>query len=187
MNFKFTFLMTWPLLLLTLPLGVQAQTKFAVVNMSSALLGTRDGQKAASELQAKQVAKGKELEQKQNELLALQDQFSKGSNTLSDAAKNALFASIAAKRKTVQREMEDAQTELQTDEQRILQQLGEKILGVIQRYAHDNGYTMVLDVSTNGSPVLYASASIDITKEVIDLYDKSATAVPGRSERGPTK
>ena len=61
MNFKFTFLM-WPLLLLALTWGVQAQTKLAIVNMNDALIGTKDGQKAVSELSAKQATKVKEFE-----------------------------------------------------------------------------------------------------------------------------
>jgi outer membrane protein len=186
MNFKFTFLM-WPLLLIGLTCGVQAQTKLAIVNMNGALIGTRDGQKAVSELSAKQATKAKEFEKKQNEILALQDQLNKGANTLGEAAKNALYASIAGRKKTVQREMEDAQADLQADEQMILQRLGEKILAVVQRYAHDNGYTMVVDVGANASPVLYASASIDITKEIIELYDKSAATPPPPSEKSPAK
>jgi len=154
----------------------QAQTKIAIVNINGALVGTRDGQKAVSELNARQAAKSKEFEQKRNEILGLQGQLDKGANTLSEAAKNALFASIAAKKKTVEREMEDAQADLQADEQKILQQLGAKILAVVQRYAHDNSYTMVLEAGTNTSPVLYASAGIDITKDIIELYDKSAAS-----------
>ena len=93
----------------------------------------------------------------------MQDQLSKGANTLSEAAKNALFASIAARKKSCRREAEDAQADLEADEQKILQQLGEKILAVVQRYAHENGYAMVLDVGANNSPVL------DITKEIVTL------------------
>jgi outer membrane protein len=182
MNCKFTFLI-WPLLFLALTSGVQAQTKLAIVNLNGAMIGTRDGQKAVSELNAKQATKAKEFEKKQSEILTLQDQLNKGANTLSEAAKNALYASIAGRKKTVQREMEDAQADLQADEQKILQRLGEKILAVVQRYAHDNGYTMVVDVGANTSPVLYASASIDITKEIIELYDKSVNAPPPPSEK----
>ena len=102
-------------------------------------------------------------------------------------AENALYASIAGRKKTIHREMEDAQADLQTDEQKILQRLGQKILAMVQRYEHDNGYTMVVDVGAYPSPVLYASASIDITKEIIELYDKSATMPPPPSENVPAK
>jgi outer membrane protein len=45
---------------------------------------------------------------------------------------------------------------------------------VIDKYAKDNGYTLVLDVSSQQTPVLYASNTIDITKDIIDLYDKNS-------------
>ena len=168
---------------LTLALACQAQTKLATININSALAGTRDGQKAVAQLNAKQAAKSKEFEQKQNEIVTLQDQLNKGINTLSDAAKNALLASIATQKKTVQRELEDAQADFQTDEQKILRELGEKILAVVRRYAHDNGYTMVMDVGSDTSPVLYASTGTDITKEIIELYDKSAAPPPAPANK----
>jgi outer membrane protein len=164
------------LVLLAVNSACQAQVKLATINMNSVLAGTQDGHKAILDLNTKRAGKSREFEQKQNDILALQDQLSKGANTLSEAAKNALFASISARKKIVQREMEDAQIDLEADEQKILQELGSKILAVVQRYAHDNGYTMVVDVGAVASPVLYASADTDITRDVIDLYDKSGSS-----------
>jgi outer membrane protein len=186
MNFK-ALVLAGQILALAIPFVLQAQTKLAIINMNGVLAATRDGHSAVSELNARRAARSKEFEQKQSEILALQDQFNKGSNTLNESAKNALNATIAARTKAVRREMEDAQTELQDDEQKILQQLGEKILAVVQRYAHDQGYAMVVDVGANASPVLYASADIDITKEVVELYDKSSAAQTPPSSKPTTK
>jgi outer membrane protein len=157
----------------------QAQNagKVAVINIQGAIISTKDGQKAASELDAKTQPKKKELEQKQNEINGLQDQFNKGQNTLSDATKNDLYKNIELKKKNLQRDVEDAQAELEQDQQKILQQLGQKMMAVIERYAKDNGYTLVVDVSNPQTPVLYASPSIDITKEIVELYDKSSAAM----------
>jgi outer membrane protein len=167
----------WPALALALTWTAQAQQgKFAVINIQGAIISTKDGQKAASELNAKTAPKKRELEQKQNDINALQDQLSKGSNTLSDAAKSQLYKSIEDKKKSLQREVEDAQADLEADQQKILQQLGQKILAVIEKYSRDNGITMVVDVSSPQTPVLYASPSVDITKEIIELYDKSTAA-----------
>ncbi len=173
--------------LLAFTAGLQAQTRLAIVNMNGAMIATREGQKAVSQLTAKQAAQGNEFEQKRKEILTLQDQLSQGVNTLSEAAKNALFASIAAKKKTYQRDIEDAQMDLEAGEQKMLQQLGEKILAVVQRYAHDNGYTMVVDASANPGPILYASADIDITKEIVELYDKTTAASPPAPQKPPAK
>ena len=48
-------------------------------------------------------------------------------------------------------------------------------MAVIEKYAKDNGYTIVLDVSNPNTPVLYASSGIDITQDIVQLYDKSST------------
>jgi outer membrane protein len=179
----------WPVLALAVTLTAQAQQgKFAVINIQGAIISTKDGQKAAAELQSKTAPKKKELEQKQNEINALQDQLNKGSNTLSDTAKNDLYKNIEAKKKNLQREVEDAQADLETDQQKLLSQLGQKILAVIEKYSRDNGITMVVDVSSQQTPVLYASPSVDITKEIIELYDKntgSSAAAPATSAPAP--
>jgi outer membrane protein len=177
----------WPVLALAVTLTAQAQQgKFAVINIQGAIISTKDGQKAAAELNAKTAPKKRELEQKQNEINTLQDQLNKGSNTLSDSAKNDLYKSIESKKKGLQREVEDAQADLEADQQKLLQQLGQKILAVIEKYARDNGYTMVVDVSSPQTPVLYASPSIDITKEIIELYDKNtAGSAPAPTTSAP--
>jgi outer membrane protein len=72
--------------------------------------------------------------------------------------------------------MEDAQADLEADQNKLMQQLGQKIMAVIERYARDNGYTIVVDVGNPNTPVIYASPSVEITKEVIELYDKSTAA-----------
>src|ERR1700723_751219 len=170
-------LFLWPGLALAVTLTAQAQQgKFAVINIQGAIISPKDGQKAAAELNAKTAPKKKELEQKQNEINSLQDQLNKGSNTLSDTAKNDLYKNIEAKKKNLQREVEDAQADLEADQNKLLQQLGQKILAVIEKYSRDNGFTLVVDVSSPQTPVLYASPSIDITKEIIELYDKNTAA-----------
>jgi outer membrane protein len=166
-----------PALVLAAAIGAQAQMKVAVINIQSAIVSTKDGQKAAADLNAKTAPKKKELDQKQNDINALQDQLNKGQNTLSDAAKNEIYKNIEEKKKLLQRDVEDAQADLEQEQQKVLQQLGQKMLAVIERYARDNGYTMVVDVSSPQTPVLYASPTIDITKDIIELYDKSTAAL----------
>ena len=166
-----------PVLALAATLGAQAQQgKFAVISIQQAIINTKDGQKAAAELQSQTAPKKKELEQKQNEINQLQDQLNKGSNTLSETAKNDLYKNIESKKKILQRDVEDAQADLEAAQQKLLNQLGSKIMAVVEKYSRDNGITLVVDVSNPQTPVLFASPSIDITKEIIELYDKNAGA-----------
>ena len=47
------------------------------------------------------------------------------------------------------------------------------MMAVIEKYAKDNSYSMILDVSNPNTPVLYASSAVDITQDIIALYDKN--------------
>jgi len=168
-----------PLLALGVSLSAQAQgapSKVGVINIQGAIVTTKDGQKAASELETRSAPKRKELEAKQNEINQLKDQLQKGQNTLSEATKAELYKNIDNKTKVLNRDVEDAQAEFDQDQQKILQQLGQKMMAVIDKYAKDNGYTLILDVSSPQTPVLYASNTIDVTKDIIDLYDKNAAS-----------
>src|SRR5437763_7248550 len=170
----------------------QAPTgKVGVINIQSAIVSTKDGQKAAQELDAKAAPKRKTLESKQNEINSLKDQLQKGANALSETAKAEIVRNIDTKTKSFNRDMEDAQAEVEQDQQKVLQDLGGRMMAVIDKYAKDNGFVLILDVSSPQTPVLFASTAIDITKDIIDLYDKAAasgtqtTSAPGNTTRPP--
>jgi outer membrane protein len=158
-----------------------APNKVGVIQVQSALIATKDGQKAAKELEERMAPRKKELDGKQSEIRELQERLQKGGNTLSESAKEDLTRNIDAKTKSFNRQVEDAQAELETQQRQVLNSLGQKMMQVIDKYAQANGFSIILDVSTQNTPVLYASNTVDVTKEIIDLYDKtnfSASAAP---------
>ncbi len=162
----------------------QAPSKIGVINIQSAIVSTKDGQKAASELEGKALPKRKAMEAKQNEINNLKDQLQKGQNALSDQAKQELVRNIDYKTKSFNRDMEDAQAEWDGEQQKVLQDLGGKMMAVIDKFAKDNGYVLIVDVSSPQTPVLFASNTIDITKEIIELYDKNTTS-PASTSAAP--
>jgi outer membrane protein len=160
--------------------------KVGVIQIQSALVATKDGQKAAKELEEKMAPRKKELDGKQAEIRDLQERLAKGGNTLSESAKEELTRNIDTKTKSFNRQVEDAQAELETQQRQVLNSLGQKMMQVIDKYAQANGFSIILDVSTQNTPVLYASNTVDVTKEIIDLYDKttfSASAAPAPAPR----
>lgn len=154
--------------------------KVGVISVQGAIVGTKDGQKASQELDAKFSPKKKEFDTRQSEINQLQDQYNKGGTVMSEDKRQQLARDIDEKKKRLQRDMQDAQDELQGEQQRLLQSLGQRMMAVIEKYAKDNGYTMILDVSNPNTPVLYASSAIDITQDIVALYDKTS------SNGGPT-
>ena len=150
-----------------------APTKVAIISVQQAILQTKDGQKASAALQAKFLPKRQQLEKKQADIQALQDQMKKGSATMSEEAKSKLARDIDSSQKSLQRDSEDFDADVQQEEGRIMQDLGAKIMDVIIKYATTNSYSMVLDVSNQQTPVLWADPSADITTEIIKLYDQA--------------
>lgn len=153
----------------------QASTKLGIISIQGAIVGTKDGQKASQDMDAKFVPRKKDFDTRQNEIAQLQDQYNKGGQLMNEDKRNQLARDIDEKKKRLERDMQDAQEELDGERQKILQSLGQRMMAVIEKYAKDNGYTMILDVSNPNTPVLYASSGIDITQDIITLYDKTTT------------
>ncbi len=159
--------------------------KVGILNLQGAIAGTQQGQKAAADLQTRYEPKRRELEKRQAEIQSLREQLSRGNNTMSDEAKQTLTRDIDQKTKALNRETEDAQADFQQDQDRILQGVLERMQVVIDKYARDNGYSLILDISSQQSPVLYAATSIEITSDIIALYDKNSP-VPGAAPAAGT-
>jgi len=170
-------------------LAVSAQpNKIGVINLQGAIVQTKDGQKAAKELEARFLPKRQELEKRQGEIAALQNQLRASSNTASEEAKNRLIRDIDAKQKALQRDGEDASGELDQEQQKLFQEIGGKLMAVLDKYASDNGYAVVIDVSSQQSPILFAASAVEITRQIIDIYDKSAPAMaPAATPPAPAK
>src|SRR5581483_397656 len=167
----------------------QAAPKVGVISVQGAIVGTHDGQKASQELETKFNPKKKEFDSRQSEIAQLQDQYNKGGSVMNDEKRNQLARDIDEKKKRLERDMQDANEELQSEQQKVLQGLGQRMMAVIEKYAKDNGYTMILDVGNANTPVLYASSAIDITQDIIQLYDKSTVnggPAPSASTPKPT-
>jgi outer membrane protein len=171
-----TFAVFPALLIGAVAAGAQAQpaaSKIGIIHVQNAILSTKDGQKAASGLQTRFAPKKAELDKKQSAIAALQEQYRKGSATMSDEAKLKLTREIDTNTKALNRDTEDAQTELDQEQGKVMQELGQRMMTVLDKYAKDNGYAVIIDVSNPQTPVLWASNGVDITKDIVDLYDKA--------------
>ncbi len=148
-------------------------TKVGIIQAQAALLGTKDGQRALAELNKKLDPTKAALTKKADTIRELTDKLQRGGNAMADAAKAELNRNIEQLTKAYNRDMEDAQAEAQTENQKMIEDLSGKITKVIDNYAVANGYTLILDVSNQNTPVLYAANNTDITADVIALYDKT--------------
>jgi outer membrane protein len=159
----------------------------ATIFGQNAIASTQEGQKATAALTAKYAPKKEEFDRRQAELLALRDQLKKSAPTATEDARNRLNQQIDAKSREVKRLGEDSQAALEQEEGAMLQELGDKLLAVVREYAARNGFAVVFDVSAPNGPVLWASPAVDITNEIVKLYDQAHPAAPPAPPAAPTK
>jgi outer membrane protein len=159
--------------------------KVGVIEIQGAIVGTKDGQKAVAELNARLEPRKKDLERKAAEIRTLQDQLQRGGDKMAQAAKDELTHTIDKKTTSYNRDMQDAQDEAEQEQRKLLDELGQKLMTVIDKYAQTRGFSVILDVSNPNTPVLFASNMVNITKDIIDLYDKSTAGGPATTGAKP--
>ena len=145
--------------------------KIAVVAFQVAVAQTNEGQRNFSDLQKKYDPKRQTLKTMSDEVDNLKKQLQAQGDKLSDAERATRAKTIDDKEKQLQRQAEDAQNDFQQEMQELYNGLASKVYDVLSSYAQQQGYTLVLDVAQQQNPVLYASESTNITKQVIDAYN----------------
>ena len=99
------------------------------------------------------------------------DQLQKGANTMSDDARRNLARDIQKAETELQRETEDARGEFSQEQGQLFNSVGQKMMAVIDKYAKERGFKIVMDISNPQGPVLYAVNEVNITSAIISAYD----------------
>lgn len=160
-------------------------TKIAVIAFQAAVGQTNEFQRNFADLQKKFTPKRDELKTLSDEVDNLQKQLQAQGEKLSDAERASRARTIDEKKKQLQRSGEDAQNDFQQEMQGLYGGVASKVGEVLSSYAQQQGYTLVLDVSEQQSPVLYANETTNITKAVLDAYNvKSGIPAPAAQPAG---
>ena len=153
--------------------------KIALVNFEQVVLASNEGQVVTANTQKKFEPKKNEIERLSAEVDSLNKGLQAAPATLSDEERAKRLRDIDTKQKQLNRDAEDAQTAYNTEWQEGLSGVAQKIATTMKKYAADNGYTILLDVSSQQSNVLWALPSTDISQAVVDLYNRqSGIAAP---------
>ena len=150
---------------------VAVPAKIAVINFQLAVGQTNEGLRDFADLQRKYAPREAGLKSLSDEVDSLTKQLQTEGATMPEAQRASKAKTLDEKTKQRDREVEDARNDFQADMQETYNSLAAKVYDVMQSYADQQGFTLVLDVSPQQSPVLYASSSTVITKPVIDAYN----------------
>ena len=162
-----------------------APGKIGIISFRQAIVNTAEGKQAQAELQSQFAPRQTELENLRKQIEEAQKRLNDGARTLSDEEKVRIARQIDQWTRLGQRKQQELQEDVEAAQDEVLQRIGGKMLDVIDRYARENGYTLIVDVSAQSSTVLFFAPAINITQDIIRLYDQAYPLKPGAQPAQP--
>jgi Skp family chaperone for outer membrane proteins len=161
--------------------------KIALVAFQQAVISTNEGQRALQDIRKKYEPKQTQLETLNTEIDTLKKQLQAAPATLTDAERTARMKTLDTKQKQLDRDTEDARNSYQADLQDAYGKVAQKVNGVLLNYVQTNGYTLLLDVSSEQSAVMWAARdpSADITEAVVAAYNASTPSITAPAPDAP--
>lgn len=161
--------------------------KLAVIAFQPAVMSTNEGRQAIEKIRQQFEPKQAQLKALNDEIAALKKKLQAGGSTLSQDARASQLRTIDDKEKSLQRQAQDDQSDFRQAMTESYQSIAQKFYAVLQTYATDHHYDLVLDSSSQETPVVWYNKGADITKAVVDAYNqKSGIAAPAPSAPSAT-
>jgi len=162
-----------------------APLKVGVINLQAAITSTAEGKQAGAELQSRFTPRQTELQDLQKKIEDDQNRLRTGQTTLSEDEQARLSREYNILTRTLQRKSQEDQDDFNDAQQEVVNTIGRKMVDVLDKYAKENGYAVILDTSSQQTPVIFAANQTDVTQEVIRLYDQAYPVKSGSSATAP--
>src|SRR6202035_405425 len=135
-------------------------------------------------LQSKFAPRQTELDNMRKQLDDLQTRLRTGQTTLSDDEKARLAREGDVLTRSYQRKQQEAQDDFNDEQQDVVNRIGRKMMEALDKFSKENGYVMILDTSAQQTPVVFAANQIDVTQDIIRLYDQGNPVKGGAPSGG---
>jgi outer membrane protein len=156
-----------------------------IINLRGAIGNTAEGKQASAELQSQFAPRSSEIDAMTKQINDLQQKLQAGQGKLSQEEETRLTAEGQRLTQRLDRRRNDFQEDASAAQQEVLERIGRKMVDVLDRYARENGFSVVLDTSGQNSPILYASNQVDVTQDIIRLYDQAYPVKTGAAPAAP--
>ena len=103
--------------------------------------------------------------------------------TLSEAERGRLQREERRLTLTFQRKQQYFQEDLNFAQQDVMNSIGRKLEDVVAKYSKENGYSVILDTSSQQTPVVCGAPQVDGSQDIMGLYDQSH---PEKKSAAPT-
>jgi outer membrane protein len=165
------------------PKAASAQSRIAVVDVQTAVMQTEDGIRAQATLKKLFDKSQRDLDAKQEELQHAREDIERQARVLSREA-------LARRTEDWQRRMVELQTlfvdynkQLQKKQSELTGPILKKMIGIIARLAKKNGYDVIIDRSATP----YARQDLDLTEQVVQMYNSGGGGADAPAEGGGDK
>jgi outer membrane protein len=158
--------------------GAAAAGKVAVISIRQAIVATAEGKQASAELQSQFAPRQTELENLNKQVNDLRQRLQAGQGKISPDEESRLTRDGQRLAAQLERKQNEYQEDVNTAQQDVIDRIGRKMVDVIDRYARENGISVVLDSSAQNTPLLYVSTQNDITQDIIRLFDSAYPIKP---------
>ena len=149
-----------------------AGIKIGVINIQLAMANTQEGKKASEDLRAQFSPRQAEMEKVQREIRDLDNQLRTQERTLSEDARAQIARQSDEGGQLLTRMDQDLRDDIQDAQEELVNRIGGKMQQIIDRYAQDKGLNLILNIF-QGGPVIFATAAVDITEDIVRLYDQA--------------
>lgn len=146
-----------------------ATYKIATIDLQKALQSVNAGKKARGNLEKEVKSKQKMIQDEENALKKLDEEFKKQSLVLNDEAKSKKIQELQERAMKFQQMRGQFQMELQKKEADLISPIIGNMRDMIKDLANKKGYNVVLDKNENS--VLFSNDKDDMTQELIDSYN----------------
>jgi outer membrane protein len=153
--------------------GAATAGKIGVINVRQAIASTAEGKQAGAELQSQFAPRQNELEGLNKQINDLRSRLEAGQGKLNPEEATRLQREGEVKARQAQRKQDEYQEDVNAAQAEVFDRIGRKMIDVLDRYARENGYVVILDSSAQNTPILFASTNIDVTQDIVRLYDQA--------------
>jgi outer membrane protein len=148
--------------------------KIALISFEQAVFATNEGQRAIEDVKKKYEPKKAQIDTLAQEVDTLKKQAAAAPATQTDEERASRLRAIDSKEKSLNRDAEEASQAYQADLQEAFGKVAQKVNGTMRQYVAQNGFTLLLDVGGQQSPILWATPNTDVSQAVIDAYNTSS-------------
>lgn len=167
--------------------GAASAGKVGVINVRQAIASTAEGKQAGAELQSQFAPRQNELEALNKQINDLRQRLEVSGAKLNDEERARLQREGEAKARQAQRKQDEYQEDVNAAQAEVFDRIGRKMIDVLDRYARENGFVVVLDTSAQNTPILFASTGVDVTQDIVKLYDQAYPVKGGAPATGTVK